>query len=129
MQYNVQVDGIPQFIVMMEDVQKEAKRASMPIANVKLVMMALAAVLAAQHFPQKVDEWEHHPAINRMWRAWKVAFCLAHLEPQSQLQASGGGGPLGGAHAALPASASTINHLGAALNNLALVASNNTTVL
>jgi hypothetical protein len=47
MQYYVQVDGIPQFIVMMEDAQKKAKWASMPIANVELVMMALAAVLAA----------------------------------------------------------------------------------
>jgi hypothetical protein len=40
MQYYVQVDGIPQFIIMMEDAQKKAKRAGMPIADIKLVMMA-----------------------------------------------------------------------------------------
>jgi hypothetical protein len=62
----------------------------MPIANVELVMMALAAVLAAQHFPQEVDDWEGLPAINRMWKAWKVAFHLAHLKRQRQLQVSGG---------------------------------------
>jgi hypothetical protein len=39
MQYYVQADGIPQIIVMMEDAQKKAKQASMPIANVKLVIM------------------------------------------------------------------------------------------
>jgi hypothetical protein len=50
-QYYVQADGIPQFIAMMEDAQKKAKQADMPIADVKLVMMALAAVLTAQHFP------------------------------------------------------------------------------
>jgi hypothetical protein len=50
-QYYVQADGIPQFIVMMEDAQKKAKQAGMPIADFKLVMMALAAILAAQHFP------------------------------------------------------------------------------
>jgi hypothetical protein len=50
-QYYIQVDGIPQLIVMMEDAQKKAKRAGMSIADVKLVMMALAAILAAQHFP------------------------------------------------------------------------------
>jgi len=55
MQYYTQADGIPQYIVMMEDAQKKAKRAGMPIADVKLVMMASAAVLAAQHFPHKVD--------------------------------------------------------------------------
>jgi hypothetical protein len=41
-QYYVQVDGIPQFIVMMEDAQKKAKRTGTPIADVKLVMMASA---------------------------------------------------------------------------------------
>jgi hypothetical protein len=45
--------------------------------------MALAAVLAAQQFPQEVDYWEGLLAINRMWRAWKIAFRLAHLKCQS----------------------------------------------
>ena len=62
---------------MMEDAQKKAKRAGMPIADVKLVMMALAAVIAAQHFPREVDDWEGLPAVDRTWRAWKVAFRLA----------------------------------------------------
>ncbi len=62
MQYYVQADGIPHFIVMMEDAQKKANRAGMPIANVELVMMALAALLAAQHFPREVDDWEGLPA-------------------------------------------------------------------
>jgi hypothetical protein len=52
-QYYVQADGIPQLIVIMEDAQKKAKWAGMPITNVKLVMMALAAILIAQHFPQE----------------------------------------------------------------------------
>jgi hypothetical protein len=79
-QYYVQADGIPQFIVIMENAQKKAKRAGMPNADIKLVMMALAAVLAAQHFPQEMDDWEGLPAINRTWRAWEVAFRLAHLK-------------------------------------------------
>ncbi len=48
-QYCVQADGTPQVIVMMEDAQKKAKRAGIPIADVELVMMALADVLAVQH--------------------------------------------------------------------------------
>jgi hypothetical protein len=54
-QYYMQADGIPQYIIMLEDVQKKAKRAGMPIANIELVMMASAAILAAQHFPREVD--------------------------------------------------------------------------
>ncbi len=52
----------------MEDAQNKVKQAGMPIANLKLVMMASAAILAAQHFPQEMDDWEGLPAINRMWR-------------------------------------------------------------
>jgi hypothetical protein len=94
MQYYVQADGIPQFIVMMEDAQKKAKQASMPIADAKLVMMTLAADLAAQHFPREVDNWEGLPAGSCTWQAWMVAFRLAHLKRQHQLQALGGGQPL-----------------------------------
>jgi hypothetical protein len=48
---------------------------------------------------------------------------------QRQLQASGGGEPLGGAHSVLPAPAASIHRLGTALDNLALTAANDTTVL
>jgi hypothetical protein len=114
---------------MMEDAQKKVKRAGMPIADVELVMMALAAILVAQHIPQEVNDWEGLPAIDRTLRAWKVAFRLAHLKHHRQLQASGVGGPLGSAHAVTPAPAATIDWLGTALDNLALAAANDTTVL
>ena len=99
----------------------------MPIADVELVMMALAAVLAAQHFPREVDDWEGLPAIDRTWRAWKVAFHLAHIKRQRQLQATGDGEPLHGANSVLPAPVATIDRSGKALDNLALAAANNTT--
>jgi hypothetical protein len=65
----VQADGIPQYIIMLEDAQQKAKRAGMPIADVELVMMASAAVLAAQHFPRKVDDWEGLPTPACTWLA------------------------------------------------------------
>jgi hypothetical protein len=52
-QYYVQSDGIPQYINMLEDAQKKAKWAGMPIADIELEMMALAAILVAQHFPHE----------------------------------------------------------------------------
>ena len=91
-QYYVQVDGIPQYIIMLEDAQKKAKRAGMPIADVELVIMALAAVLAAQHFPRKVNDWEGLSSPARTWLVWKTAFRLTHLKHQRQILASGGGG-------------------------------------
>ena len=64
----------------------------MPITDFELVMMASAAVLVARHFQRKVDDWKGLPAIDHMWRAWKVVFCLPHIRRQCQLQAVGGGG-------------------------------------
>ncbi len=42
-QYYVQLDGIPQYIIMLADTQKKAKRVGMPITDIELVMMASAA--------------------------------------------------------------------------------------
>ena len=60
---------------------------------------------------------------------WKVEFRQAHIQRQRQLQASGGGKLLGGAHTVLPAPPGTIDCLETALDNLALAAANDTTVL
>jgi hypothetical protein len=114
---------------MMEDAQKKATQAGMPIAKLKLVMMELVAVLAAQHFPREVDDWEGLPSMSRTWQAWKVAFCLAHLKRQCQLQVSGGGKPLDSAHTVIPIAAPTIDRIIAALKNLALAVLIDTTVL
>jgi hypothetical protein len=98
-QYYVQADGIPEYIIMLQDAQKKVKRAGMPIADVELVMMASAAVLAAQHFPCKVDDWEGLPTPNRTWLARKTVFHLAHLKRQRQILALGGGNHLAGLRA------------------------------
>jgi hypothetical protein len=58
-----------------------------------------------------------------------MAFRLAQLKCQRQLQASGGGKPLGGAHAVISTAAPTIDCIGKALENLPLAALNDTAVL
>ncbi len=78
---------------MLEDAQM-AKRPGMPIANIELVMMASSAVLAAQHFPPEVDDWEGLPEMSRTWVGWKTAFLLAHLKRQRQILALRGGNHL-----------------------------------
>jgi hypothetical protein len=90
--YYTKADGIPQYIIMLEDAQKKVKRVGMPIADIKLVMMASVAVFSAQHFPHKVDDREGLPSAARTWTAWKTAFCLAHLKRQCRIFALGGGG-------------------------------------
>jgi hypothetical protein len=126
MQYYVQADGIPQFILMVEDAKKRLNG---------LECLSLTLNLSwwhrrlSQHFPREVNNLEGLLAVSHTWPAWKVALRLAHLKRQHQLQALGGGKPLGGAHAVIPTAAPTTDRIGEALKNLALAALNNTTVL
>ena len=128
--YYAQANGIPQYIIMLEEAQKKAKRAGMPITDIELVMMASAAVLVTMHFPREVDDWEGLPTLNRTWSAWKTSFRSTHLKRQRQILASGGREPLGGAHGVLltdpPA---TFDRLEVALDNLALAATKDAAVL
>jgi hypothetical protein len=91
--------------------------------------MALEAVLAAQHFPREIDDWEGLLSSSRTWAAWIMAFRLAHLKRLRQILASGGGEPLGRAQGILPEMAPTFGRLKMALNNLALVATKDTAIL
>ena len=62
-----------------------------------------------------------------MWAAWKTSFRSDHLKHQRQILASGGGEPLGGAHGVLPVDTlAALDCLETTLDNLALVATNNT---
>ena len=105
--YYVQANGIPQHIIMLEEVQKKAKRAGMPIPDIKLVMMALVAVLTAMHYPHKFDDWEGLPTLRRTWAAWKRSCRSAHLKCQRQILSSGGGERLGGGSARYTSRGST----------------------
>ena len=89
--YYLQANGVPLYIIMLEEAQKKAKRAGMPIADIKLVMMALVAILVAMQYPHKVDSWEGLPTLRRTWAAWKTLFCSAHLKRLCQILALGGG--------------------------------------
>ena len=128
--YYAQADGIPQYIIMLEEAQKKAKQADMPIIDIKLVMMAKAAVLVAMHHPRKVNNWEGLPTLGRTWAAWKTSFCSAHLKRQRQILALGGGEPLRGVHSVRPVDPpAALDCLKTALDNLALAATNDTAML
>ena len=128
--YYAQANGIPQYIIMLEEAQKKAKRVGMPIADIELVMMASVAVLAAMHFPCEVDDGKGLPTLGRTWSAWKTAFRSTHLKRQRQILALGGGEPLGGTHGVLPMDPpATLDRLEVALDNLVLAATNDAAML
>jgi hypothetical protein len=49
--YYAAAEGIPEYINMLEDAQRKAQLAAMPIADVQLVAIASTAVLGSQQYP------------------------------------------------------------------------------
>ena len=118
--YYAAAEGIPEYINMLEDAQRKAQRAAMPIADVQLVAIASTAVLGSQQYPRATEDWEALATSAKTWTAWKKAYRAAHIARKRQLLASGTSEPFGGAHAAstLPPEG-TLDRLDGYLDNLA----------
>ena len=67
--------------------------------DVQLLATASTAVLAAQHFPRAIDEWEAMAPALKTWATWKTTYRAAHIARKRQLLAAGSGKPLNRAHA------------------------------
>ena len=65
--------SIPDFILRMEEAQKKAKRAELPILDIELAMYATTSVLQQSEAHKKeTDEWEGRNA-NNLWRPQNVS--------------------------------------------------------
>ena len=136
MGYYAEAEGIPEYINMLEDAQRKAERAKMPIADVQLVAIASTAVLASQDYVRATEDWEALTNAQKTWTKWKSSFRVAHLARKRQLLASGGAGPThAGAHAASATGPSsllspgTIDRLDGYLDNLASAATSERSTL
>ena len=56
--YHLEVEGIPKYINMLEDVQKQAGRAGRKIADKTLLLFASTAMLTTERYPRTNDKWE-----------------------------------------------------------------------
>ena len=63
--YHLEVKGIPEYIKMLKDAQKQAGRASQTIANETLVLFVSTAMLTKEIFPRKNDDWEDRAEANK----------------------------------------------------------------
>ena len=66
-QMHTTCETIPQYVEAMEDAQKQAARARMPIADATLVMIATKAMLSTGRFPKADDLWEELDKPDRKW--------------------------------------------------------------
>ena len=56
--YHLELDGIPEYINMLEDAQKQAGRDGRTIADETLLLFATTAMLTTERFPITNDDWE-----------------------------------------------------------------------
>jgi hypothetical protein len=125
-QYYEGTPDIPEYIFLLEDAQRKAARARLPITNQTLTVLASTTLLAAGTFPCTTELWEELDPADKTWAAWKTAYLAAHKKRANCLYATGGADYLGQANSVHtttlnPGLLDSINN---ALNNLASAASN-----
>ena len=71
--YHLEVEGIPKYINMIEDAQKQAWRAGQTIANKTLLLFASTVMITTDRFPRTNDDWEDRAEPDKTWDDWKAA--------------------------------------------------------
>ncbi len=122
---------IPEYIFLLEDAQRKAARARLPVTNQTLTLLASTALLAADTFPHTTELWEELDLANKTWAAWKTASLAAHKKRANRLHATGGADYLGHANSAHSTTLNPglLDSIDNALDNLTSAASNEKAIL
>jgi hypothetical protein len=94
-QYYEGMPDIPEHIFLLEDAQRKAARARLPVTNQTFTILASTALLTANTFPRTTELWEELDPADKTWVAWKAAYLAAHKKRANCLHATGGADYLG----------------------------------
>jgi hypothetical protein len=130
-QYYKGTPDIPEYIFLLEDAQRKATWACLPITNQTLTVLASPPLLATDIFPRTTELWEELNPANKIWAAWKTAYLAAHKKRANHLHANGGADYLGRANSThtTTLNPSLLDSINNALDNLASAASNKKAIL
>ena len=78
--YHIKVEGIPEYVNMLEDAQKQAERAGRPIANETILLFASTAMLTTERYPQANNDWEDRSEAYKARANCKTAYQGAHTK-------------------------------------------------
>jgi hypothetical protein len=122
---------IPKYIFLLEDAQRKAAKARLPITDQTLTVLASTALLAADTFPCTTELWEELDPANKTWAAWKTAYLAACKKRANPLRATGEADYLGRANSARSTTLNPglLNSIDNTLDNLASAASNKKAIL
>ena len=88
--YHEDMEGIPTYINMLEDSQRQSNRAGNPITDPTLLQFAANAMLCTDHFPRENEIWEDLPSNERTWARWKTINFKADMANKVKKAAKGG---------------------------------------
>ena len=86
--YHLKVEGIPDYINILEDAQRQAGRAGQKIADKTLLLFATTEMLTTERFPRANDDWEDRVEWDKNWMQWKLAYKKAHAQERIKEQAN-----------------------------------------
>ena len=65
--YHLEVEGIPEYINILEDAQRQAGRAGRAISDKTLLLFDLTSMLTSERFPRANDAWEDRAETDKAW--------------------------------------------------------------
>ena len=86
--YHLKVKGIPEYINILKDAQKQAGRDGCTITDEMRLLFASTAMLTAKMFLRKNKDWEDRAEANKTWAKWKAAYKREHEKAQVKAQAN-----------------------------------------
>ena len=94
----LEVEGIPEYIIMLEDVQRQAGRAGRTIADETLLLFSSTAMLTSERFPRANNDWEERAERDKTWTQWRSAYKRAHTKARVKAHANDGSVKFGAAN-------------------------------
>ena len=88
--YHLKVDGIPEYINMLEDALRQAGRAGRKIADKTLLLFSTTAMLTIERFLCANEDWEERAERDKTWLQWKLAYKKDHTQERIKAQANEG---------------------------------------
>ena len=84
------MEGIPTYINMLEDAEKQSNRAGNPITDPTLLLFAANAMLCTDRFPRANEIWEDLPSNECTWERWKKIYRKSDMADKVKKSAKGG---------------------------------------
>ena len=98
--YHFEVEGIPEYMNMLEDAKKYLGRSGRTIADETLLLFVSTEMLTTERYPQSNNNLEDRAKDGKNLSNWKTGYKKAHAKARVKPQAAKGDDKFGAANAA-----------------------------